>query len=245
MDGALVDAVTTCEVDGCERGKRSPGAAYCEMHYYRVRRTGSTGGAERIYPTAPGVCTVPGCEGKRRSSGVAYCQLHYERVRRTGVPDAPQPFVPDPCPVDGCERHVQERGMCKMHATRMRRHGDPNVSIKQADRNFPRGEESHAWTGDDATYAGIHQRLRRMRGAASEHACVDCASPARQWSYNHADPEGRLDEATGLPYSTDLDHYDPRCVPCHKKHDLARIKAADAARRAEYEHGSPSDLHHA
>lgn len=31
-----------CSVEGCDKPARSPGGKMCEMHYYRVRRTGST-----------------------------------------------------------------------------------------------------------------------------------------------------------------------------------------------------------
>lgn len=218
-----------CSVVGCEKPPRTSLAKYCEMHYYRVRRTGEPGPAAAAYSRKPRVCAVDDCGEKPRTASSKYCGPHSEMMRRVRTPRTPKPSLPVFCSVDGCDRRRQESGMCKMHATRMRRHGDPSVCIKQADRDLPRGERSHAWTGDEATYAGIHQRLRRARGSAKGYGCVDCGASARQWSYDHADPDGRIDDVLGLPYSTDLDHYDPRCVPCHKKHDLARIKAAVAS----------------
>lgn len=221
--------ITPCSVEGCERLKRSSGAEHCEMHYARQRRTGDVGPAATKYPDELGTCTAPACDNPKRSRGVDYCGLHYERLRRTGTFDAPKPFVPTPCSVEDCKRKSDELGMCKLHATRVRRHGDPHVFIVPAERNMPRRERSHAWTGDQATYAAVHQRLRKWQGSARGYPCVDCDQPARQWSYDHADPDGRIDEGLGLPYSTDLDHYDPRCVPCHKKHDLALIAAKRVA----------------
>lgn len=46
--------------------------------------------------------------------------------------------------------------------------------------------------------------------------------PAAHWSYDHLDSQQKIDAECG-PYSTDLDRYVPRCVPCHKKHDLGVI----------------------
>lgn len=40
----------TCSVPGCERRHAAKGL--CKLHYYRLRRTGEVGGAERI-PTGP------------------------------------------------------------------------------------------------------------------------------------------------------------------------------------------------
>jgi hypothetical protein len=193
------------------------------MHYYRVRRTGKAGQAELLIGVGPvGKCTVPGCDRTKHSRGLQYCFLHYERVRRTGTTDAPKPFVASPCPVEGCDRKVQENGMCKLHATRTRRHGDPNVYIAHGDRDLARGERHFHWTGEEVTYFGVHQRLRKQEGSAKKRSCFDCGHPARQWSYDHCDPDERLSE-NGLPYSTNLERYQPRCVPCHKAYDLAHI----------------------
>lgn len=68
-------------------------------------------------------------------------------------------------------------------------------------------------------YANAHWRVKGERGRASEHACVDCAGPAQEWSYDHRDPD-ELTEAhprTGEPmaYSLDPSFYSPRCKSCH------------------------------
>lgn len=67
------------------------------------------------------------------------------------------------------------------------------------------------------SYEGMHQRIRRLRGQASAHPCVDCNSPAQEWAYDNADPEER--ESTKGRFSLDHNHYQPRCKKCHAKFD--------------------------
>ena len=121
-----------------------------------------------------------------------------------------------------CGKPVKEIGLCSMHASRVRRHGDPNAFTHQRDRNLPRGEQHWSWTGSDATYGAAHGRVKKERGPASTHPCADCGGRARHWSYDHRDPDGRL-SPDGRAYSLDINHYVPRCVSCHKMHDCALI----------------------
>lgn len=126
------------------------------------------------------------------------------------------------CPVDGCTKTIVSipKGMCRTHAERVARHGDPHAFTAYADRNMARGPANSKWVGDQASYASVHQRLGRTRGPAKSHACADCAAPAQQWSYDHSDPN-ELTAAEGA-YSLDPEHYVPKCVRCHKRADLAR-----------------------
>lgn len=75
------------------------------------------------------------------------------------------------------------------------------------------------------SYCTAHQRVSRQRGVAKSHPCVDCAGPARDWSYDGLDPD-ELFEVIGnsrLAYSLDINRYVPRCRDCHSAHDaLAR-----------------------
>lgn len=138
--------------------------------------------------------------------------------------------TPRICSVDGCEK-TAKRGswMCSMHLARIARHGDPHIVIPHAERNFPRGPESHAWNAE-GSYSAVHQRLRYQRGPARNQICVDCQGPARQWSLNGRRHDDPFSEGEG-PYSTDLSRYVPRCVPCHKRHDLAELaRLAEVAR---------------
>jgi hypothetical protein len=74
---------------------------------------------------------------------------------------------------------------------------------------------------DDITYATAHSRVRREKGSATTRSCIDCNEPAAQWSYTHTDPKEQYEDRCG-PYSADPQYYVPRCVPCHKRFDLAR-----------------------
>lgn len=80
------------------------------------------------------------------------------------------------------------------------------------------GPDNPLWLGDGIKYNAAHDRIRVRRGRAVDHPCVDCGRQAMHWSYNHSDPNEQTCE--GLPYSTDANHYSPRCVPCHKAFDL-------------------------
>jgi hypothetical protein len=76
-------------------------------------------------------------------------------------------------------------------------------------------------TIDNPTYHGAHERVRRSRGLASEWFCTDCPTPtsAAEWSYDGLDPDDLTEPANGRKYSANPDHYQPRCVPCHRQHD--------------------------
>lgn len=183
--------MAVCTVDGCEREATRRRRTWCEMHYYRARRTGTT---ELIQRTSPKGRPI---KAQRRQRGQ--------------------------CSVEGCELiDAGPHRMCAKHWTRVQRHGSPDVVIHQRDRNLPRRERSRHWTGDDASYFAIHQRLRYQRGPARTHVCVDCGNHARQWSYQRTGGPSQRESPEG-PYSVDLDDYVPRCVPCHKKFDLAHL----------------------
>lgn len=68
------------------------------------------------------------------------------------------------------------------------------------------------------TYNGAHQLIRRESGPASARACVDCAEPAREWSFV-GNPASAQRGTNGCLYSTDPNDYVPRCKPCHVRHD--------------------------
>lgn len=151
--------------------------------------------------------------------------MHYSRMRRRGSPEATVIRKPTTgqCPVGGCDQMQSYNGMCKLHASRMARHGDPLKYIPHRERRLPRGAANPKWTGDNVTYYGMHQRLADAKGRASDHPCADCGSPARQWSYDHADPNEHMSDLGA--YSVSVDHYVSRCIPCHKKFDLSIVAA--------------------
>lgn len=89
-----------------------------------------------------------------------------------------------------------------------------------AERQPPR-RRRYARPGEPG-YGAALQRVRRQRGAPAEHACGDCGQPACQWSYDNADPREFTDRATGRSYSTDPQHYRPRCGTCQRRAAVAR-----------------------
>lgn len=170
-------------------------------------------------------CNVPGCDRSAVLLARTICRLHYQRKWRGGDLDGPVRTVRKSrgtCRVEDCG--VVDDGLhgyCKKHIARIKRHGSPDVVIHQRDRAIPRGEDHPKWKGDAASYNAVHLRLKKGRGPASAHECVDCGGRGSQWSYNRLDPEQR-DSEFG-PYSTDLDFYEARCVPCHKAFDLRAL----------------------
>jgi endogenous inhibitor of DNA gyrase (YacG/DUF329 family) len=118
------------------------------------------------------------------------------------------------CDIPGCDK---QRGYgyryCVMHFARIKRHGDPDTVLRN--ERIP-----------DPAYRTVHQRLQRDRGRASDYPCAGgCGRPAAQWAYDNADPDERTSIENGyvVPYSTSADHYQPLCVPCHKRFDARRI----------------------
>jgi hypothetical protein len=76
-----VKATQECSVDGCDGPIRARG--YCNTHYLRWRRTGSTDLPE-ITPAPIATCSVTGCGKIVRARG--WCGLHYKRWQATGDP---------------------------------------------------------------------------------------------------------------------------------------------------------------
>lgn len=71
-------------------------------------------------------------------------------------------------------------------------------------------------------YAGVHYRLRRERGPAREYLC-SCGRQADEWAYDDRDPQ-ELRDQKGRPYSLDLDHYQAKCLPCHRRFDAGEAQ---------------------
>lgn len=67
-----------CTVSGCARSARTH--CYCDLHYLRWRRTGSTELLQRQRLRKS--CTVEDCDNDRRSNGL--CSKHLQRLRKHG-----------------------------------------------------------------------------------------------------------------------------------------------------------------
>lgn len=169
-------------------------------------------------------CGVEGCSrvAAMKAEGVLVCEGHWHRHNKTGSFGTPEIRTirksRSKCVIEGCSNEdCGLHGLCKLHYSRSRRTGDPT---KLKGREHLVGENSPLWTGDEVTYDALHQRLRRHRGKASLNKCIDCGSPAFEWSYSGcADPSSRRVDRDG-EYSVSMQDYEPRCVPCHRRKDF-------------------------
>ena len=171
------------------------------------------------------ICIIPGCDKPSRSKSADWCKKHYHRWYRNGSPltlRGPRP------PTDLVDqrfgaltvlRWKQGRWvcMCDCGAETHVLTGDLNRGSAQSC-----GDRAHARL-PKVMYNAAHQRLRVARGNARQYECISCDAPAVHWAYDHADPN-ELTSPHGA-YSLDSDHYNPRCVPCHKAFDLQVIKS--------------------
>lgn len=187
-------------------------------------------------------CSVDGCLNDFLAKGL--CRKHYQRVWKYNDPllvKKAHRLHPDEAAAvmraAGLEPLVPYPGanppwLCR--CTTCGSEGSPSYSYVASHGKgcAPCGHASRAaaWRagghpnliGDDAGYKAVHLRLKRMRGKASAHVCVDCGGQAADWSYTGDSDTGLVSTekgVEGLLYSTDLDAYVPRCKRCHKRHD--------------------------
>jgi hypothetical protein len=125
------------------------------------------------------------------------------------------------CTATDCLGPAVRQGRCEMHYAKWRSTvTSPLPGVRPCS---PSGSLASAWRGNDIGYAAMHDRVKTARGAASDHLCIDCGDAAAHWSYDHLDPEERLqpDGRRGHPYSLKIEHYQPRCAGCHARFDHA------------------------
>lgn len=157
-------------------------------------------------------CHAPGCDHPADRPRVGLCEGHYSRQRRTGsLGNRPvrKRGTPPPACLNACGRPALAAGRCHGCAAYYRANGTDER------RGLPTGAAHPHWS-EVPTYSGLHQRLRKARGQAREQVCIDCGQQAGHWSLDG--PASHAQD--GYPYSLDLSAYVPRCVPCHKRHDL-------------------------
>lgn len=217
-----------CTVPDCKRNYLARG--YCQFHYGRWRKHGNPlkGGPKPTAPVVRGsMCTVDGC-GKE-SHRTTYCYAHYMKNYRYGTPTPKhQPWREDirgarygTLVVQDWAGDAQWACQCDCGEAVTRAAGSLN---REGDANTCGVPNKHL--DPFVGYSGAHERVRSARGAASDHSCITCGKQALHWSYRHDDPDEMFDEMLAnrpMAYSVNPDHYDPRCVPCHKKFDLDRI----------------------
>ena len=201
-------------------GARSKSAQLCAKHEAQFRTHGGT--------TATRTCKQCGkayqepADGRGRARATCSAECHNERlIEKSEARDAARLSIR--CSIALCEKPVRSTRSpyCEMHYGRIRFGGTPGEAESRVGRS---GEQHHHWAGDNITYRSAHTRVHNARGAASSYQCVDCGKQAQQWSYNHlSDKEqwGLTSNGYYLPYSTDVQAYDPRCVSCHQIFDEA------------------------
>lgn len=113
------------------------------------------------------------------------------------------------CTLDGCDRPYRTNGYCNLHALRWKRHGDPMTTLRPT-----RGT-------DDIGYRSAHKRVVKAKGHPSEHSCDLCGAQAQEWGYDGTDPDEKH-HPNGYAYSLRTWHYQPFCIPCHRRVDAMR-----------------------
>lgn len=112
----------TCVLWDCD--KPHYGYGLCNMHYQRLRKTGTT--EQKV--KKPSFCNVDGCDNELKPPhGRGMCTKHYTKWRRHGDPlyEAPRYKYDRTCSIDGCDEEFFARGWCARHYTRWSRYGDP------------------------------------------------------------------------------------------------------------------------
>ena len=139
-------------------------------------------------------CTAPeGCDQIVHARGL--CGKHYMRWLDHGDTALVREAPPETCTIDDCHKPHESRGWCAKHYARFLRYGDP------LGKPAPK-------PNDAITYFSFHRRLRKARGSAKDHPCVQCGKPSVHWAQIH-DEDPR-----------DFASYVPMCRSCHAKYDI-------------------------
>lgn len=88
-------------------------------------------------------------------------------------------------------------------------------------------------------YSTAHQRVRKVKGSASNHRCVRCGKRAEQWAYSHGDLSPERDASgreAGMPFSAEMEHYSPMCRPGHTRFDHGVHVIVGESQRASLAH---------
>lgn len=76
-----INIVALCEIDGCDRPKRTKGSKWCNKHYTANWKYGDPL-ADKT--KARGICTFEDCSNPHKAKGL--CSKHYRRLLKHGDP---------------------------------------------------------------------------------------------------------------------------------------------------------------
>jgi hypothetical protein len=68
-----------------------------------------------------------------------------------------------------------------------------------------------SWRGGAEMYGSARARLRKQRGRAQEHRCVECGEPADVYVYKPRRNAQTYIDPRGTPFSLDVRDYAPMC----------------------------------
>lgn len=181
-------------------------------------------------------CSVADC-GKAQYQNRPWCASHAMRRHRYGDPLAGPPAKPRQ-DITGkrfgalvaLSREPGSRWLCRCDCGNQK-----SVLIGDLNRGSTTtcGERPTHPRKALVTYAGAHDRVAAAKGRAADHRCIDCTEPAQHWSYDHQDPDELIEALPvqrgryiyDVAYSVDPEHYDPRCIRCHRAYDMGRKDA--------------------
>lgn len=236
----------TCSVPECER--KHYGHGYCQMHYKRVRATGSTEDQTHV----PGHCSVDDCETVLSAgSGRGMCGKHYKRFMLHGDVNYVRPKVigVESCTIDGCGKLIQAQTFCSAHLTRLYRNGDPDHRLQgevvdgcricptcKVDKplsEWTKGEclgcaalrsAAYRAANPDKTYTNLVLRQQRIRDAWDENVNRSEVFDRDGWVCGICDTD--IDPTLKFPnrMSASLDHIIP--IVLGGRHSYANTQAA-------------------
>ncbi|WP_199826756.1 HNH endonuclease [Streptomyces sp. NRRL F-4707] len=170
-----------CQVEGCDRRKPLR-RGYCSMHYQRWQHHGDPMWEP---PKQPSTCIVDDC-GASPTVGKGLCRKHFKRLHRTGSTADPvrEARTLGPCSIDTCSNVEDRRGLCSMHYTRWRKHGDATILLRSWN-----SQAGLTCSENGCEIAASTQGLCRRHWVAAYHAKNRSARNARMREHYLANRE--------------------------------------------------------